>query len=92
MKLDMSAKPDESTSAEGNLDEVDLDSMLEVLIKAEKIKADPVLYARVTDYGMSKSKEIKDFFDANKPQPPMSSVKDLRKKQQELAMKDMNQS
>lgn len=94
MKMDMSAKPtgeDMPESNEGTYDQEHLDCMLKSYVEAKKIEADPVLFATLKDFAMSKNKMVEELFKAG-PKTPVKSLKDLKTKYNDMNMKSMSSS
>lgn len=86
MKMDMSAKPtgeDMPKTNEGTYDQEHLECMLEHYLEAKKIEADPVLFATLKDYAMSKNKMVEDLFKSS-PKTSIKSLKDLKTKYQDM--------
>lgn len=95
MKMDMSAKPTGENmpqTNEGTYDQEHLEEMLEHYLSAKKIEADPALFATLKDYAMSKNQMVKDLFNAPPKTTAPKSLADLKKKYNEVAARDLEES
>lgn len=86
MKMDMSAKPsgeDMPETNEGEYSQEHLECMLEHVLQAKKIEADPKLFTMVKDYALSKNKMVEELFNAPSKTGTVKSLKDLKSKYDE---------
>ena len=94
MKMDMSAKPEDSTEPtnEGSYSQEQMEEMLESFIQAKKIEGDPQLFAMIKDFAMSREKMVKELFDVNKVpalKGKVKSVDEMKQRSKAMDMADM---
>lgn len=68
-------------------DHEEMEETLEAFLKAKAVEADPMKFEKLKEYAMGRNKQIEDLFKVP-PKQEMKSFKDVKKRKQELDMKE----